>query len=106
MLRARRPTFTWRTQRCQSAIDGGFTILSSTLVSHPEGVSIQGSHHGHEERLLEQGEQGTDEGLHAGQAAKLGRRIPVRDKQCSSQCSIVNDSIRFLLEIPLHNAGK
>lgn len=73
-----------------------FKIRSSTLVSHPEGVSIQGPHHGHEERLLEQGEQGTDEGLHAGQAAELGRRIPVGEKQCSSQCPIVNNNIRSL----------
>ena len=49
--------------------------------SHPEGLSFQGSHHGHEKRLLEQGEHSTDEGLQARQCPKVVGRVPVNEKR-------------------------
>lgn len=51
------------------------------MSSYPQGVSLQGSHHGQEERLLEQSEQSADQGLHASQAAKLRGWVPAQDKQ-------------------------
>lgn len=49
--------------------------------SHPKGVTVQRSHHGHEEGLLEQGEESADQGLHACQTAELGGRVPAGVKQ-------------------------
>lgn len=51
------------------------------LSSHPEGVSMQRSHHGHEERLLQQSKHGTDEGLKACQCPKVIGWEPERDSQ-------------------------
>lgn len=43
----------------------------ATPGSHPEGFSFQGSHHGHEKWLLEQGKHSTDEGLQARQRPEV-----------------------------------
>lgn len=51
------------------------------LSSHPEGVSMQRSHHGHEERLLQQSKHGTDEGLKACQCPEVIGWEPERDSQ-------------------------
>lgn len=51
------------------------------LSSHPEGVSMQRSHHGHEEQLLQQSEHGTDEGLKACQCPEVIGREPEGDSQ-------------------------
>ena len=50
--------------------------VCSGLCSYPEWVSFQWSHHGHEERLLQQSEQGTDQRLHPCQTAELTGRVP------------------------------
>ena len=44
--------------------------------SYPERVALQWSHHRHEKWLLQQSEHCADQGLHARQAAKLGRGVP------------------------------
>lgn len=97
MLTASRPTFTWgEAQEVVNKVNctkraGCFRRLLETgsrrdeighfMSSYPQGVSLQGPHHGQEERLLEQSEQSADEGLHASQAAKLRGRVPAQDKQ-------------------------
>jgi len=48
--------------------------------THPEGLSFQGPHHGHEERLLQQGKHGTEEGLQARQRPEVFGRVPAEEK--------------------------
>ncbi|DAA21724.1 TPA: solute carrier family 43, member 1 [Bos taurus] len=45
-----------------------------------EGLSFQGPHHGHEERLLQQGKHGTEEGLQARQRPEVFGRVPAEEK--------------------------
>ena len=47
--------------------------------SYPVGVSLQGSQHGHEEGLLEQGKQGTHQRLHSRQGPKMISRVTARE---------------------------
>ena len=48
--------------------------------AHPEGLSFQGPHPGHEERVLQQGKHGTEEGLQARQRPKVFGRVPAEEK--------------------------
>ena len=44
-------------------------------VPYPVRVSIEGPHHQHEQRLLEQSEHSTDQRLHASQCPKVVGRV-------------------------------
>lgn len=47
------------------------------VCSHPVGVSAHWSHHGDEERLLQQSDHSADHGLEACQGAKVVGRVTV-----------------------------
>ena len=44
--------------------------------AHPEGLSFQGPHHGHEERLLQQGKHGAEQRLQARQRPEVLGGVP------------------------------
>lgn len=69
------------------------------MLSYPQGVSLQGPHHGQEERLLEQSEESADQGLHASQAAELRGWVPAQGEQhvtdINNACELVLTQIQI-----------
>lgn len=55
--------------------------LEISVRPHPVGVSVQGSNHGDEERLLQQSDHSADHGLEACQSAKVVGRVAVGEIQ-------------------------